>query len=65
MSAIKDKIKGNWNILKGKLKAEYGELTEDDLLYAEGHEDELIGRIQRKTGKAKEEINEFIENSKL
>ena len=65
MSAIEDKIRGNWNILKGKLKAEYGELTEDDLLYAEGREDELIGRIQRKTGKAKEEINEFIENSKL
>ena len=65
MSATTDKIKGNWNILKGKLKAEYAELTEDDLLYTEGREDELIGRIQRKTGKAKEEINEFIDNCKL
>lgn len=65
MSATTDKIKGNWNILKGKLKAEYGELTDDDLQYAEGQEDELIGRIQKKTGKAKEEINEFIDSCKL
>jgi len=36
MSALTDKIKGNWNIMKGKLKEEYAELTDDDLLYAEG-----------------------------
>lgn len=62
MNAISDKIKGNWNQVKGKLKQEYAELNEDDLAYAEGKEDELIGRIQEKTGKTKEEIQKFIDN---
>jgi len=62
MSATTDKIKGNWNQLKGKLKQEYGELTDDDLQYAEGQEDELIGKIQKKTGKAKDDIKKFIDN---
>lgn len=49
-------IKGNWNILKGKLKQKYGELTDDDLAYVEGKENELWGRLQKKVGKTKEEI---------
>ena len=49
-------IKGNWNQLKGKMKQKYGELTDDDLTYADGKEDELVGRIQEKTGKTREEI---------
>ena len=48
--------KGDWNQIKGKLKQEYGELTDDDLAYIEGREDELIGRIQEKVGNTKEEI---------
>ena len=62
MSAFSEKIKGNWNVIKGKLKQEYGELTDDDLTYTEGREDELLGRIQQKTGKAKSELKEFIDN---
>lgn len=50
------KIKGNWNEVKGKLKQEYSTLTDDDLTYAEGKEDELLGRLQQKLGKAKEEL---------
>lgn len=61
MSATSDKLKGNWNQFKGKLKQEYADLTDDDLKYEEGQEDELIGRIQEKTGKAKEEIKSFID----
>ncbi len=61
MSANSDKLKGNWNIIKGKLKQQYGELTDDDLTYVEGQEDELIGRIQKKTGRAKDEIKNFID----
>jgi uncharacterized protein YjbJ (UPF0337 family) len=61
MSATSDKLKGNWNQFKGKLKQEYDDLSEDDLKYEEGQEDELIGRIQEKTGKAKEEIKSFID----
>lgn len=49
-------IKGNWNELKGKLKQKYGELSEDDLVYIEGKEDELLGRLQKKLNKTREEI---------
>ncbi len=53
-------IKGNWNIIKGKLKQQYAELTDDDLKYVEGKEDELLGRLQKKTGDTREEIIEMI-----
>ena len=56
-------IKGNWNIAKGKLKQKWGELTDDDLDYVEGKQDELVGRIQKRTGKAREEIEEAIKVS--
>lgn len=54
-------IKGSWNEAKGKLKQKYGELTDDDLMFAEGKEDELYGRLQQKLGKTKEEIRKEIE----
>lgn len=54
------KIKGEWNIVKGKLKQQYGELTDDDLKYTEGKEDELIGRLQNKLGKSKDEVKKII-----
>ena len=63
MSATTDKIKGNWNQVKGKLKEEYGELTDSDLTYTEGQEDQLIGNIQEKTGKTKEEIKGVIDKA--
>lgn len=50
------KIKGNWNEIKGKLKQEYADLTDDDLVYVEGKEDELLGKIQKRTGETKEQI---------
>ena len=53
-------IKGNWNQLKGKLKQKYSELSDDDLAYAEGKEDELLGRLQEKLGKTKDQIKEEI-----
>jgi len=62
MSAFTDKLKGNWNQIKGKLKQQYGDLTDDDLTYTEGKEDELIGKIQTKTGQTKEEVQKFIDN---
>lgn len=54
------KLKGNWNEIKGKLKEKYGELTDDDLVYAEGQEDQLLGRLQKKTGAAKEELSKIL-----
>jgi uncharacterized protein YjbJ (UPF0337 family) len=57
----KSTVKGSWNELKGKLKQKYASLTDDDLVYNEGQEDELLGRLQKKTGKSidaiKSEIN--------
>jgi uncharacterized protein YjbJ (UPF0337 family) len=54
-------IKGNWNIAKGKLKQTYADLTDDDLAYVEGKEDELSGRIQRRLGKTQEEVKKIID----
>jgi uncharacterized protein YjbJ (UPF0337 family) len=53
-------MKGNWNIAKGKLKQRWGDLTDDDLDYAEGKMDEVIGRIQKRTGKSREEVEKAI-----
>jgi uncharacterized protein YjbJ (UPF0337 family) len=54
-------MKGSWNETKGKLKQKYAQLTDDDLLFEEGKEDELLGRIQKRTGETKESIRSYIE----
>jgi len=54
-------LKGNWNEIKGKLKQKYAQLTDDDLTFAEGKEEELLGRLQQRLGKSKEEIRREIE----
>ncbi len=56
-------FKGNWNIAKGKLKKKYATLTDDDLQYSEGLEDELIGRIQKRTGQARDAIERAVRES--
>ncbi len=53
-------MKGNWNEIKGKLKQKYAQLTDDDLQFAEGKEDELLGRMQQRLGKNKEELRREI-----
>ena len=53
-------LKGNWNITKGKLKQKYAQLTDDDLVFVEGQEDELLGRIQKRTGRSHDEISTFL-----
>lgn len=63
MNSTSNKIKGNWNVLKGKLKQEYADLTDDDLTYVEGKEDELLGRIQKKIGRTQEELQKFIDKN--
>lgn len=55
-------IKGNWNEIKGKLKQKYANLTDDDLLFAEGKEEELFGRLQQRLGKTKDELKREIES---
>lgn len=53
-------LKGKWNILKGKVKQQYADMTDDDLLYVEGKENELYGRLQEKTGKTREEVQTWL-----
>ncbi|MBS0659784.1 MAG: CsbD family protein [Verrucomicrobia bacterium] len=53
-------FKGSWNEVKGKLKQKYAQLTDDDLLFAEGKDEELLGRLQKRTGETKEKLRESI-----
>jgi uncharacterized protein YjbJ (UPF0337 family) len=52
--------KGNWNEQKGKLKQKFSTLTDNDLMFAEGKMDEMLGKIQKKLGKTKEELKAII-----
>lgn len=61
MNSNELKLKGNWNELKGKAKQKYAELTDDDLAYENGKDDELIGRIQKRIGQTKEQVIEWIQ----
>lgn len=53
-------MKGTWNEVKGKLKQKYGQLTDDDLKFEEGKEDELLGRLQKRLGRSKDDVRKFI-----
>ncbi|WP_230392159.1 MULTISPECIES: CsbD family protein [unclassified Pontibacter] len=53
-------MRGSWDDVKGQLKKNYADLTDDDLTYVEGQEDELFGRLQQKLGKTKNEIMKVI-----
>ncbi len=59
---MKLQMKGTWNEVKGKLKQKYGQLTDDDLAFAEGKEDELLGRLQKRLGRTKDELRAEIED---
>jgi uncharacterized protein YjbJ (UPF0337 family) len=54
-------MKGNWNEVKGKLKKKFAILTDNDLMYEDGKEDELYGKLQKKLGKSKSELQKLIE----
>jgi uncharacterized protein YjbJ (UPF0337 family) len=62
ISMTKLQLKGSWNEAKGKLKQKYAQLTDNDLAFAEGKDDELLGRLQQKLGRSKEELRREIEN---
>jgi len=53
-------LKGDWNITKAKLKKKWGSLTDDDLEYSEGKLDEVVGRIQKRTGQTHEAVERAI-----
>ena len=56
-------IKGDWNIIKGTLKQRWAKLTDDDLQYAEGKQEELMGRIQKRTGATREVVEKAIKEA--
>jgi uncharacterized protein YjbJ (UPF0337 family) len=53
-------VKGKWNEQKAKLKQKFAALTDDDLMYAEGKKEEMLGKLQVKLGKTKEELHNLI-----
>ncbi len=56
-------IKGDWNILKGKIKQRWSKLTDDDLQFVSGKEEELIGRIQKRTGETRDRVEKALHES--
>jgi uncharacterized protein YjbJ (UPF0337 family) len=56
----KQTFKGSWDIAKGKLKRKYAKLTDNDLWYLEGMEDEFFGRVEKATGATREELERFF-----
>jgi uncharacterized protein YjbJ (UPF0337 family) len=56
-------IKGDWNITKGKLKQKWAKLTDNDLRYVDGQQEELIGRLQKLTGETREGVEKAIKES--
>jgi uncharacterized protein YjbJ (UPF0337 family) len=56
-------LKGDWNLVKGRLKQKFAKLTEDDLKYTEGQEDELLGRIQKRTGHTMEAVERALRDA--
>jgi len=56
-------MKGNWNVIKGKMKQKWAKLTDDDLQFVEGKEDELLGRIQKRTGETRENVEKALDEA--
>lgn len=56
----KTEVKGSWNEQKGKLKQKFAVLTDNDLMYEEGKQDEMFGKLQKKLGKSKDELLKII-----
>jgi uncharacterized protein YjbJ (UPF0337 family) len=55
-------MKGDWNIVKGKLKQKYAQLTDDDLKFEQGQEQELVGRIQKRTGQTRDQVERVLKD---
>jgi uncharacterized protein YjbJ (UPF0337 family) len=56
-------IKGDWNIIKGKLRQKWAHLTDHDLQYAEGKSEELLGRLQKRTGETREAVEKAVKEA--
>jgi uncharacterized protein YjbJ (UPF0337 family) len=56
----KEPLKGTWNEIKGKVKQAYGDITDDDLIREKGKDDEMLGKLQKKTGKGRDELVKWL-----
>ncbi|HEY0653035.1 MAG TPA: CsbD family protein [Chryseosolibacter sp.] len=57
---VKLKMKGDWNVIKGKLKQQFANLTDEDLLFIKDKEEELVGRLQQRIGRTKQQIRDLL-----
>ncbi|PKD16631.1 general stress protein CsbD [Salegentibacter salinarum] len=57
-----DQLEGKWKQVRGQFKQKYGDVTDDDTTYSEGKFDEMLGRLQERTGKTKEELKREIDS---
>lgn len=53
-------LEGNWEEFKGEIKQKFATITDDDLLFAEGKKDEMMGKLEQKLGKTKEELHKIL-----
>ncbi len=53
-------VKGTWNEMKGNLKKQFADLTDNDLMYEEGQKEEMLGKLQVKLGKTKDELSKIM-----
>jgi len=57
-----NQVEGNWNQMKGKVKQQWGRLTDDDLDRIHGKREQLVGRIEKSYGIAREEAEKQIKD---
>lgn len=62
MEMNKQTLKGEWNQLKGSVKQKWADLTDDDLTHIEGSRDKLVGRLQERSGRTKEEVEREVDD---
>ena len=60
MAPNQQTLEGNWNEIKGKLRERWGQLSQDDLQKARGNVEQLVGVIQKKTGEARDRIEQYL-----
>jgi uncharacterized protein YjbJ (UPF0337 family) len=58
----REQLMGKWNQVKGSIRKRWGKLTDDDMEKIAGHRDSLIGKIQEKYGKTKEEAEKEVDD---
>jgi uncharacterized protein YjbJ (UPF0337 family) len=56
-----DRVEGNWKLFKGKVKEQWGKLTDDELDVIDGKRDQLVGKVQEQYGISKDEAERQVQ----